>query len=113
MRWIEWRYFRGRLVKNNDFREKNEKNQKLTKPINLGRVFDVDTCQLQSTARKMQLEKLHLLQVSNIFLQIFKPSLRLNSTPTPPKTTVCMDKYRLIKAALTVWIKRNKLMFGT
>ena len=64
-----------------------KKIKKLTKPINLGRVFDVVTCHLRSTARKMQLEKLHLLQVSNIFLQIFEPSLRLNSTthmPQPP-----------------------------
>jgi len=62
-----------------------KKIKKLTPPINLGRVFDVDICQLQSTTRKMQLEKLHLLQVLNIFLQIFEQSSQLNGTQTPLK----------------------------
>ena len=50
---------------------------------NLGRVFDVDMCQLQSTTNRICLEKLHLLQVSNIFLQIFGQSLRLNGVLPP------------------------------
>ena len=50
---------------------------------NLGRIFDVDTCQLRSTANWICLEKLHLLQVSNIFLQIFGRSLQLNRVLTP------------------------------
>ena len=52
--------------------------KKKTQIYNLGRVFDVDTCQLRSTANRIRLEKLHLLQVLNIFLQIFGQSLQLN-----------------------------------
>ena len=49
----------------------------------MGPVFDVDTCQLWSTANWICLEKLYLLQVSNIFLQIFGQSLQLNGVLPP------------------------------
>ena len=71
----------------------NVNYKKKTQIYNLGRVLDIDTCQLRSTANWIHLEKLHLLQVSNIFFANFWTKFAVKRGFTPIQS---MKNYRLV-----------------